>query len=280
MRRLCLIAMMLAIAAFAWSAPSGVAADACDNSATTDVLPLHGEFGVNHKINLILLAKFELNRLVPDSIVFHVAVPGKAPLELQGTNDGLGTSFTPDTIGKYFVTARWKLRGCDDRTQISDASAKTVPFNVFRERRPAARFKSSIPVDRAARKAPLFAVDAACPPSTIRITEPLTLTIYWEVGNKLPTHRSRKSSLSLPDGCGGKPSSNPRTVQYRWGLVRGATIGVLPGNTVRVLGEVKSGKKIVGATRVRFVPVEGDRTGFVRDSGKCTGGCIKRIYPY
>lgn len=279
MRRIGLLAAFLAAATFAWSAPAGVAASSCDDSATVDVLPLHGEFGVHHKVDLIMLAKFELNRLVPNSIVFHVAVPGGAPLELPGGNDTLGTSFAPTRIGKYLVTARWKLYGCDDRTQVSDESAQTVAFNVFRERRPAARFKATIPVDRAVKKTPIFAVDAACPPSTIRVTEPLTLTVFWAIGGKQPSHKSKHSSVSLPKGCGGAPKSTPKTKSYPWGVVRGATIGVLPGNTVRVLGQVKSGKRIVGETRVRFVPV-GDRVGFVRDSGKCVGGCVRRIYPY
>jgi hypothetical protein len=279
MRRLGLVAVLCAAAVLVWSAPSGVAADPCDNSGTVDVLPLHGEFGIHHKVDLILLAKFELNRLVPNSIVFHVAVPGKPPLELPGGNDTFGASFVPDTIGTYYVTARWQLKGCDDRSVVSDYSASTVAFKVFRERKPAARFRASIPVDRTSRRAPIFAVDAACPPSTIRVTEPLTLAVYWEVGaKKRPTRKSQHSSLTLPTGCGGK-SSKPRTRNFRWGVVRGATIGVLPGNTVRVLGEVKSGKTIVGQTRVEFIPV-GDRVGFVRDSGRCTGGCVKRIYKY
>jgi hypothetical protein len=279
MRRLCLLASLLALAVGAWSAPSGVAADACDDSAVVDVLPLHGEFGINHKINLVLLPKFELNRLVSNSIMFHVAVPGKPALELQGGNDSLGASFTPDTIGTYYVSARWRLRGCADRNQISDRSSETVPFKVYRERKPAPRFRATIPVDRTSKRAPIFAADAACPPSTIRVTEPLTLTVYWELGaRKAPTRRSKSSSVTLSTGCGGRPSRS-KTRNYRWGVVRGATIGVLPGHTVRVLGEVKSGKTIVGQTRVRFIPVA-DRVGFVRDKGRCTGGCVKRIYPY
>ena len=279
MRRLCLLAALAALAAFAWSAPAGVAADSCDDSATVDVLPLHGEFGVNHKINLIILPKFELNRLVSNSLHFHVAVPGKPALELQGANDSLGASFTPDTIGTYMVSARWQLRGCSDRSQIIDGSSASVPFNVYRERKPAPRFRATIPVDRTSKRAPIFAADAACPPSTIRLTEPLTLTVYWEVGGKkAPSHKSKHSSVTLKDGCGGRPSRST-TKNYSWGVVHGATIGVLPGNTVRVLGEVKSGKAIVGQTRVQFIPVA-DRVGFVRDKGRCAGGCVKRIYKY
>ena len=280
MRRIVLIAVLCAAATFAFSAPAGLAATNCDNSATTDVLPLHGEFGIGHKIDLIILPKFELNRLVSNSIVFHVAVPGKPALELPGANDSLGASFIPDTIGTYYVTARWQLYGCDDRTQISDQTASTVSFKVFRERKPAPRFRATIPPGRTSKRAPIFAADAACPPSTIRVTEPLKLTVYWEVGKRSPSHRSKSSSVTLPKGCGGKPSSNPHTRSYSWGVVRGATIGVLPGHTVRVLGEVKSGNTIVGQTRVQFVPVGPDRVGFLRDGGRCAGGCVKRIYQY
>src|SRR3954452_24408006 len=246
MRRLCLLACVLALVAFAASASNGVAADACDDTATVDVLPLHGEFGINHKIDIVLLPKFELNRLVAASIHFHVAVPGKPALDLPGGNDSLGASFVPDTVGSYYVSARWQLKGCSDRSQVSDGTSATVPFKVFRERKPAPRFRATIPVDRASKRPPIFAADAACPPSTIRLSEPLTLTVYWEVGGKkAPTRKSKHSSVTLKDGCGGKPTRS-KTKNYSWGVVHGATIGVLPGHTVRVLGEVVSGKTIVG----------------------------------
>jgi hypothetical protein len=258
--------------------PSGAAADSCDSTGTTDVLPLHGEIGVHHEVDLILIPSFELNRLVPHSLAFHVTTPA-GPMDLPGGDDTLGAHFTALKTGAYTAQATWKLYGCTDRTVTSDEQSNTVPFKVYKERRPVARFKATIVPGRTSSSAPIVAVDAVCPPSTIRTTERLALTVYWQVGTKAPTRRSPHSSVVLPTGCGGKAPPEPKSVNYKWGVVRGATIGVLPGNTVRVLAEVESGTRIVGQTRMRFEP-RGNREALLRDNGKCVGGCVKRIYKY
>src|SRR3954454_20755522 len=278
MRPLTLLAALVVAIAVAVVPQSGAAAESCNSTGTVDVLPLHGQIGVHHEVDVILLPDFELNRLVPHSLVFHVTTPTGSQ-DFPGGDDTLGAKFTAGSVGGYTVRANWKLYACSDRSVVTDEQSAVVPFNVFRERRPVARFKATVVPGGALKRAPIFAVDAVCPPSTIRTTQPLALTIYWTVGRKTPTRRSRHSGLLLPTGCGGKPSAPLVSVNHRWGVVRGATIGVLPGNTVRVLAEVKSGKTIVGATRVRFQP-RGNREALVRDKGHCSGGCVKRVYKY
>ncbi len=279
MRGFGFLALCCAVVVFACAASAGVAADSsCDSSGTVDVLPLHGEIGVHHEVDLILLAHFELNRLVPHSLVFHVAAP-KGTHDFPGGDDTLGAQFVAGSVGAYTARASWKLYGCSDRTMVADAQSAVVPFKVFHQRRPAARFKATIVPGRSSSRAPVFAVDAVCPPSTIRVTQPLSLTVYWVVGTGQPGHSSPHSSVVLPTGCGGKPAGRPHSKSYKWGVVRGATIGVLPGNSVRVLGEVKSGNTIVGATRVRFEP-RGAREALLRDAGACVGGCVKRVFLY
>jgi hypothetical protein len=265
------------VAALGSNSPAG-AADGCPSTGSVDVLPLHAPIGVHHKVNLILLPDFELNRLVPGSLSFHVTTP-TGSLDLPGGNDSLGASFTAGAIGGYTVAAHWKLYDCGDRSTTADAQSQAGKFQIFHERRPRARFRSSVVPGRAVRKAPIFAVTANCPPSTIGIAERLQLTVYYEVGSKTPTRHSPHTSQVLPKGCGGADGPKPTTKNFRWGVTRGATIGVLPGNAVRVLAEVKSGSKIVDQTRVRFAP-RGDKEAFVRDAGRCTGGCVKRIFKY
>ena len=277
MRFLALLAALCA-AGVLFAAPGGAAADACDSSGTVDVLPLHGAIGVHHQVDLILIAHFELNRLVPHSLTFHVTTPNGS-VDYPGGDDTLGAQFHAPEVGSYSASASWQLYGCTDRTVTTTEQAAPVAFKVFRERRPVPRFKATVVPGRSSRGAPIFAVDAACPPSTIRLTQPLTLAIYWQVGAKTPTHASPHSTYALKGGCGSKPPRDPKTKRYRWGLVRGATIGVLPGNTVRVLGEVKSGKRVVGQTRMRFEP-RGNREALLRDAGKCVHRCVKRIYRY
>jgi hypothetical protein len=278
MRPLTLLAAVVLAIGIAAAPQSGAAADTCDSTGTVEVLPLHGEIGVHHEVDLVLIANFELNRLVPQSLAFHVVTP-KGPHDFPGGDDTLGAKFVAGAVGSYTVQASWQLHGCSDRTVITNEQSAVAPFKVFSERRPVARFKATVVPGRTSSRAPIFAVDAVCPPSTIRTTQPLALTVYWQVGRKLPTHRSAHSTLLLPQGCGSKPASALKTVDHKWGVVRGATIGVLPGNTVRVLAEVKSGKTVVGATRMRFEP-RGNREALLRDKGSCTGGCVKRVFKY
>lgn len=274
-----LVAVLCAAAVLLVGVPSGSAADSsCDSSGTVDVLPLHGAIGVHHEVDLILLAHFDLVRLVPHSLMFHVKGPS-GQVDYQGADDTLGAKFHAPAVGSYSAWATWQLHDCSDPSVLTQQQAAPVDFKVFKERRPVPRFKASIFPGHTSRRAPIFAVDAACPPSTIGVTEPLTLAVYWQVGKKTPSHSSPHSTLVLPDGCSGRKPTEPRSTNYRWGVVRGATIGVLPGNTVRVLGELKSGKTIVGQTRIRFQP-SGNRVALVRDKGHCVRGCVKRIYKY
>lgn len=278
MKLLASVAALCAAIVLCAGAPAGVAADACDNGATVDVLPLHGAIGVHHEVDLIVLARFELNRLVPNSLVFHVATP-TGTKDLAGGNDTLGTKFTAGSIGGYSAYATWKLYGCSDRGAVSEERSAPIAFKVFHERRPGARFKATIVPGRTSSRAPIVAVDAVCPPSTIGVTDPLVLSVFWELGRKTPSHRSPHSNVVLREGCAGRAGPDPKTKSYSWGVVRGATIGVLPGHTVRVLAEVKSGKTIVGQTRMRFEP-RGNREALLRDRGHCIRGCVKRIFKY
>jgi hypothetical protein len=280
MRVLAALAAAASLVALSVSnAPAG-AADSCPSSGTLDVLPLHAPIGVHHKVDLVLIGKFDLRRLVPGSLSFHVLTP-IGTRNFPGGDDTLGAIFDAPAVGSYTATAHWQLHSCDDPSVNVDESAGPEKFRIFHERRPRARFKATVVIGGDTRKAPIFQTTANCPPSTIGITERLELSVYFERGKKTPTHSSPHSSQVLDKGCAAPPGGpQPKSKNYSWGVVSGGTIGVLPGNTVRVLAEVKSGRKIVGQTRVRFQPAGGNREALFRDAGKCVGRCIKRIFKY
>ena len=278
MRRLALLALVLAAAAAAVS-PAGAADSSCKSGGTLNVLPLHAPIGVGHEVKFALRPDFDLLRLVPHSLSFHVA-SASSSRDLPGGDDTLGATMTAPATGAYGVTAHWQLHSCEDPSVIQDEQAGPVNFRVYPERRPYARFRASIVPGRVKHgRAPIFTADYVCPPSTIAKTEPIQLTLWYTVGDKRPTHASARGTELYPKGCATPSATPPKAKSFSWGELKGATIGVLPGETVHVLGEVKSGSKVIGAIRVRFEPRPGGET-IVRDSGPCTGGCSKRIYKY
>ena len=280
MQGLLLTALVVLAAVAAAVSPAGAADTSCKSTGTLDVLPLHAPIGVNHEVKFALRPDFQLERLVPHSLSFHVGTPA-GPRDLPGGDDTLGATFTAPARGAYSVTAHWQLRSCDDPSVTGDEHAGPVTFRVYPERRPYARFRTSIVPGRVAHaKAPIFSVDYVCPPDTLAKTEPIQLTLWYTVGgSKRPTRSSAQARELYPKGCATGSAIPPKSRSFPWGELQGARIGVLPGTTVRVLGEVKSGSKLIGAVRLRFEP-KGDGETIVRDGGSCSGGCAKRIYKY
>ncbi|MEA2496082.1 MAG: hypothetical protein QOJ29_3993 [Thermoleophilaceae bacterium] len=261
-----------AVVAIAVSPSAGAADDCQPGSATISVAPRRIAFG--HQVTLTFHPQFDTTKLVTGSVTFHVKTPSGTK-DIGGRKDFLDALFLAPRVGAYSATATWRIACADASVPPVIGKTSAIKFDAIHQTRPKVRFNANVGLGRAGNPA-AFTVTTACPAATIASTERLELAIYFQLGSsKLPTRKSPATRTVFPRGCA-EPPEPTQLFTDTWGSVQGALIKVLPGNTVRILVEAKSGKGLLGSTRLRFKP-SGSGETIVLDKGKCSGKCVKKI---
>ncbi|MEA2493642.1 MAG: hypothetical protein QOJ29_1553 [Thermoleophilaceae bacterium] len=253
---------------------SVVAADYCAVDGAVAIRPATVEIGVQHKVTLLFTPKFDESYLVPGSLKFHVSGPSGA-FDVPEAGDSHGASFTPTAVGPWSASATWSQYDCDQPDATKEGQTAPTNFTIFEDLHATeAEFSISHPLGRGAGGEVSFLAGWVCPPVERTIAEPLSLTLYYEIGLKAPTHASHQLfSRSPNNGCypssagGGSGSKDHR---WPWGFTTGGGMTVFQPHSARVLAEVRRGSVLIGAIRLRFKPVHGGEA-IVRDVGKCPG---------
>lgn len=218
----------------------------------------------------------------PGSLRFHLTAPDGAVSDVSpdpGEADEHGGAFvyTPPSAGHYTLSAESTYIVCTDPltygfVYVTD-TAGPVGFDVKDEVDPT-RYKiasGSVPKKRLRASSAGFDARVQC--DDTMTSRPLTTAVYFELGGRVPTHRSRHLTAVAAIGCSG------RSRKDRFGLAKTSRYlieanpnqvyaGVWSPQSLRILVETRRGGKLLMATRAILRSARG-RARSLRDDALC-----------
>jgi hypothetical protein len=274
-KRLLATAVCVSLLALVGGSPS-LAADCSTpqmgKKGTLEVLPSRPAVGQDTKF----LATIIDNRQVVEG---SRRITIKGPAGTQTINPDTDP-FIPAAAGTYTATYSQQVYSCFDpaaHTVVDTAGPRT--FSVGGGEAATATFKAL----RSGRKpgtAALFGY-VACPAASVATGDPLTLTVYYEIGGKRPSHSSPHLDTTDLTGCTGDGRARTRERQEKRFTARveqgQMSIEVYGPATARVLLELSSNGRVLAATRAIFKASRKGET-VKRDRASCIGaprGCAR-----
>jgi hypothetical protein len=193
-------------------------------------------------------------------------------------------TYRPKQIGQYVATVTAQYYGCansipGDPVYVTDTAGPTA-FDVVAGKDPAMFIKAIVRRSRGSGHGSAFLqANIECGDSTVAAGTPVTFTIYYETGGRLPSHSSPHIAGTSPNGCQGRSPKDTevrRTKRLYWMDASGgsAQLNVSEPQRMRVLIEMTRDGRVLAASRASFkkgAPGE----AVVRDKGSCAAakGC-------
>jgi hypothetical protein len=223
---------------------------------------------------------------------------------MRVTIDGPGGAYTysPDTgkglvprvVGHYTARAEDRVIACEDpqtgETRYATDTAGPVGFDVEAPLKPHATFRAAV---KRLRGGGLHGPGVAtligfmqCPDSTRDSADPISVAVYYERGGRAPSQSSKHLVVTEPRGCQAPGGAHPVPTAKKKGRLfdisvdpgRAAVTVTGPNTKMRVLIEMRSAGKVVGATRGYFKKAPHGGETVVPDGAACRDaprGCSK-----
>lgn len=292
MRRLVQGFFLACVVAVASSSGTPVAAATdCsgDQPGVTGTIRIPPHMTVGHKVTVVPLIQ-DSRPYVDGSMRITIDGPGGSYIYNPDTGKGL----VPRVVGHYTARAEDRVVACDDpetgEPRYATDTAGPVGFDVEAPLKPQASFRAFVKrLHGGGAHGPGVATligSMDCPDSTRDSADPITVAVYFERGKLAPSHSSQHAIVTEPRGCqapGGAhaaPTARKKGRRFDISVDPGrATVTVTgPKTKMRVLIEMRSAGKVVGAARGIFkrAPLGGETV--VHDGATCPDalhGCAK-----
>ena len=240
--------------------------------------------GVNHELTLTAIWD-DTRSPVAGSQTLTVDGPG-GPYTVTPASDNDPTSslysatFTPRVAGTYSASASQQVYACEDTQWHYATDGAQQQFDIVPEQDAREIFSALVarPYNTKHPGKTTLATFWDCPPATVASKARVVTGLYWEMGNRLPTHASPHMTTTAAGCYGGGDRKRDRLGPSFFATAGGglASVTIEGPARARVLIEVSVGGKLVNATRAVFSPARDNREGIRADSAPCTGlsgGC-------
>ncbi|MEA2449975.1 MAG: hypothetical protein QOG63_1907 [Thermoleophilaceae bacterium] len=284
--------LLVGVVAMASSSGTPVAAAgdcSADQPGVTGTIQIPTHLTVGHRITVMPLIQ-DSRPYVDGSLRVTIAGPGGSYTYNPDTGKGL----VPSLVGHYTASAEAKVVACEDpetgETRYATDTAGPVGFNVEAPLKPHATFKAYVKrLHGGGAHGPGIATLIGfmqCPDSQRDSADPISVAVYFARGGYAPSQSSRHVMVTEPRGCQAPGGAHPVPAAEKKG--RRFDISVDPGRAtvevtgprtkMRVLIEMRSAGKVVGATRGHFKKAPHGGETVVPDGAACPDaprGCAK-----
>jgi hypothetical protein len=285
----CFLLAVLAVAS-SGGTPVAAAADcSADQPGVTGRIDVAPHPTVGHKITVTPLIQ-DSRPYVDGSMRITIDGPGGSYTYDPDTGKGL----VPRMVGNYTARAQDRVVACDDpetgETRYATDTAGPVGFKVEAPLKPHATFQAFVTRLRGGgvrgQGIATLTGFVHCPDSTRDSADPITVAVYFQRGGRAPSHSSAHATVTEPRGCqapgGGHVVPTAEKKGRRFDIsVDPARANVKvtgPRTNLRVLIEMRSAGKVVGATRGIFKRARHGGETVVHDGAACQDaprGCTK-----